>query len=162
MNIGSEIKLIFKDSETFLEKSEAEFVKLFKASPTVLQDAATFVTFASPIVVGIETLVAPEAAPATIIVLGIIKTDLATLAAAARSISTATTAEQALTNIEANLPEILAAGEIKDPATASQIEAAVTMIGGELSALIPAFTAWIASLKASCSTPALTTASVPA
>lgn len=147
MSLGSEIKSLFKGTETFAEKAEAEFVKLFKASPTVLQDASNFVTFSAPLILGIETIVAPLAAPATLGVLSIIKTDLATLSAAAQSISTATTANQALDNLAATLPSLLGVGDVKDTAVVSKITGAVQVIGGELLALVPAFKAWLAGLN---------------
>ena len=158
MSLGSEIKLVFTDGKLFLSKTEAEFVKLFKASPTALQDATNFVNFSAPIVIAIETVAAPELAPESAAVIAIIKADLATLSAAAQSISTASTAEQAMTNLAANLPQLLVASEIKDPATQAKITGYVNLITGELNALIPVFKAWVANLK----TPAQTTAPAPA
>jgi hypothetical protein len=148
MSLGTVIKAIFAGTKTFLEKVEAEFIKLFKAAPSVLQAASTFVTFAAPIIVGLEALIDPLLAPETTAILAIVKTDLATLAAASASLATATTAGQALTNLEAVLPQLLGVGEIKDAALAAKIEAAVTTIGGELTALVTAFEAWLANLNA--------------
>ena len=148
MSVSSEIKLIFADTKTFAEKAEAEFVKLFKASPTVLQDLSTFVAFASPVVIDIEAIVAPEEAPLTVGILATIKADLATLSAAAQSVSTASTAAQALTNLAAAVPQLLSVGEIKDSALVSKIEGYVSLVTGELNAVVPAVEAYLIALKA--------------
>ncbi len=148
MTLASDIKgKFFAGTKTFLAKMEAEFVKLFGAAPTVLQAASTFVTFATPVVIGVEALLAPATEPETLAILGIIKTDLATLGAAAQSEATASTASQALTNLETNLPQLLAVGEVKDAAKVSKITEAVTAIGGELEAFATAFKTWLANLK---------------
>jgi len=152
MTLASEIKLIFAGTKTFLAKAEAEFVKLFGKAPSVLQAASTFVTFATPMVIGVEALLAPEAEPETLVILGAIKTDLAALGAAAQSEATASTAGQALTNLQTNLPALLAVGEVKNPATVSKITEAVTAIGGELNAFAAAFKSWLASLNPASAT----------
>jgi NADH:ubiquinone oxidoreductase subunit K len=50
MSATSKIKLLFTGTETFLEKVEVEFVKIFKKSATVEGDVATFIAFAAPLI----------------------------------------------------------------------------------------------------------------
>jgi hypothetical protein len=120
---------------------ETVFKKLF-GSTSWEQTALAVITYVAPL---LETIVALTAGgPAAALVTAIIttvKADLATLAAVVNG-ATATppanelaAAQQALSSIQANLPQILQLAEVKNSANKDKITAIVNTVIGEVEAI---------------------------
>lgn len=129
---------LIKDLKTFASKVEAELEKLFKKAPGALQIASGVVTYAAPLIEGLEEDLAPEAVPETTAILTTVKTDLATLAAAAQSEATATTAAAAVSGLQSNLPALLSAAKVENPSIVSKVESVVNLLAPEFAALASA------------------------
>jgi hypothetical protein len=129
---------LISDLKSFVSRIETAFVKLFKKSPTVLQLAQGVVTYASPVILGLEAELAPAAESETANVLSTIKADLATLSASATAVNGSSTAAQAVSNLQAQVPALLAATKVENPSLVSKVEGVVNILGPELAALLTA------------------------
>ena len=127
---------LISDLKTFASKVEAEFVKLFKSAPSALQIASGVVTYATPLIVGLEAELLPAALPLTTSILNQIKSDLATLSAAVTSVNGSATAAQAVSSLQSSLPALLSSAKVENSSLVSKIEGVVTVISPELSALL--------------------------
>lgn len=130
---------LITDLKTFASKVETEFVKLFKGKlPTILSVATGVVTFAAPLIEGLEADLAPAAESETAAIINTVKTDLATLSAAAKSANGATTAAQVVTNLQSSVPALLNVVKVENPGLVSKVEGVVNLIAPELAALATA------------------------
>lgn len=119
------------------------FKKLFQHAPSWSQSASTALTLASPLVTTLVTLLAGSAAGAeTANVLAEIKSDMAAAAALVSQSHSSTdpgvigTLQATLTAINTNLSAVEAAIHVKDPNSAAKVSEAVTAITGEISAIL--------------------------
>jgi hypothetical protein len=127
---------LISDFKTFASKVESAFSKLFKKAPSELQIASAVVTYAAPIIEGLELELAPAAESETAAIFGVIKTDLATLSAASQVANSSATAAQAVTNLQATVPSLLAAVKVENPSLVSKVEGVIAILAPELSALL--------------------------
>ena len=130
---------IIKDIKSAAAKIEAAFKKLFNEAPSWVAIANGTLTYLGPIVVTILDIGGGPAlgAEANNIIANI-KTDLATASAIVGSVNAATILESLLKGIEAQLPALLTAVKVSNPASAAEIENYVNIIGTELTALLEA------------------------
>jgi len=128
--------------KTFFEKVEAEAKKLF-GSTSWEKTASSVITYAAPIAESLVGLAAGQPAEALVTgVVNAVKADLTTVSAvvsgaqAPPGSTLAVTVRTALTSINTNLASLLSASEVKDSKTASEITEAVTLLTGEVDALL--------------------------
>jgi hypothetical protein len=132
---------LIKDVKTFASKVEAGLKKLFGEMPKIEQIIASVLTVVAPLLQTLVALVDPVAAPATAAILAEIKTDLATAYTASVAVNTiadSSSIKSALTNIQSNLPALLAAAKVENVGVVSQIEGFVNAITPELEAVLTA------------------------
>jgi hypothetical protein len=130
---------VIKDLESFGAKAEAAFKKLFGEAPSWIAIAQSVLTYLGPVVVTILTLgggVALGDEANTII--ASIKTDLATALAVTSTADAATNVPKLLEGIQGQLPALLAAVKVSNPASLSAIESDVSIVSAELTALLNA------------------------
>ncbi len=130
---------IVKDVESFASKIELALKKLFGDAPEWITIAQGVLTYLGPIVVTILTIGGGSALGTEANdIIGVIRTDLATAYAATQTVNGAATVQGLLTGIQAQLPNLLAALKISNPASLNEIENYVGIIGTELTALLDA------------------------
>jgi len=122
--------------ESVFGKIDKWFKKVFTSTKWE-QSAEVAITVIAPL---LETVVALTAgAPAAATVAGIVSTiqnDLATAVAYLQGIATAGSPQAALQSAVSNLNGLLAAAKVTDPATQAKIDAAVTTLADEITAII--------------------------
>jgi hypothetical protein len=121
---------------SFFSKVEAELKELFVKAPKWEATAAATLKFVAPLV---ETLLAftdPAAAVVVDPLITKLQLAMATASVVLKDAGPVPTLQSSLTAITTNLTAIEAAAQIKDPATQAKFTAAVTVIGGEISAII--------------------------
>lgn len=127
--------------KTFFSSVEAELKKLF-ISTSWEQKVQSTILYVAPILETIVSLVDPIAAPAVASVVRTIQSDLATVSTVVQNaqVQPGTTAmatvSSALSSISTNLQSLLTAAEVKNSAKAAQITATVTLLSGEVQAMI--------------------------
>lgn len=129
--------------KTFFSKVWAELKKLFKAEPKIEQVVQSIVTYAAPLVETIVGLAAGGPAEALVTrIIDTVKSDLATVSVVVQdgTVAAGSTAEAsiiaALTSIDNNLGELLAAAEVKNSTNVTKITAAVNLVLGEVEAVL--------------------------
>lgn len=129
--------------KTFFEKVGAEFEKLFGKLPSWAQSAKSVITYVAPLLETIVQLAAGSAAEAKVATwIADVQGDLATVSAIAKDgtpapgSTAAKSAQTALSSINTNMAALLADADVKNSAKVNEIEAAVTGITGEISALL--------------------------
>lgn len=127
--------------KTFFSSVEAELKKLFISDSWEMKVQST-ILYVAPILETIVSLVDPVAAPAVASVVRTIQSDLATVSTVVQNaqVQPGTTAmatvSSALSSISTNLQSLLTAAEVKNSAKAAQITAVVTLLSGEVQAMI--------------------------
>lgn len=126
---------------SFFEAVGTEIEKLFGAS-SLEQKAQAVISYVAPVVNTIVGLLDPAVAPLVAGVISAVQSDLATIsvvvqsATAAPGSTAAQTIKTAITGVNTNLNGILQMAEVKNSAKIAQITSAVTLISGELNALL--------------------------
>ncbi len=130
---------IIKDVESFAAKVEAAFKKLFGSAPTWINVAQGVLTYLGPIAVTILTVGGgPALGDAANVIIGDIKSDLATALATVKTVDAATSLPNLLTGIQAQLPALLDAIKVSNPSVVSKVESYTSVIDTELTALLNA------------------------
>jgi hypothetical protein len=133
---------IIKDLKSFAAKVEAAFKKLFDEAPSWISIAQGVLTYLGPVVVTILTVGGGSAlGDEANTIIGNIKTDLATALATVNTADAATSLPNLLTDIQSQLPALLAAVKVSNPSTVSQVENYTNIISTEITALINAMPA---------------------
>lgn len=128
---------IIKDMKSFASKLEAAFKKLFGDAPTWITIAQGVLTYMGPIVVTILTIGGGAAlGDEANLIIGNIKTDLATALAAVSTVDAASSVPSLLAGIQAQLPALLAAIKVSNPSSVSKIETYTSLMDTELTALL--------------------------
>lgn len=128
---------IIKDIETEFSKVKTWFSKVFKTLPAWNVVAATALNVAAPLVETIVDLADPAAGAVLTPVLTKIQADFGTVASLLASGNT-TNVSTFLNAIKTNLPQLLAAAQISDPASVAKSTAAVATITSEIDAILAA------------------------
>jgi hypothetical protein len=128
-----------KDLKSFGAKVEAAFKKLFGEAPTWISIAQGVLTYLGPVVVTILTVGGGSAlGDEANVIIGSIKTDLATALATVSTVNASKSLPSLLTGIQTQLPALLAAVKVSNPSTVAQIESWTNVIDTEISALLNA------------------------
>ena len=133
---------VIKDLKSFASKVESAFKKLFGDAPSWIAIAQGVLTYLGPVVVTILTIgggaaLGNEANE----IIGNIKSDLATALATLSTASAAGSLPKLLMDIQLQLPALLAAVKISNPATVTSIENYTNIIDTEITALLNALPA---------------------
>ena len=130
---------VIKDLKSFAAKVEAAFKKLFGDAPSWISIAQGVLTYLGPVVVTILTVGGGSAlGDEANEIIGNIKTDLATALATVSTADAATNLPSLLTDIQSQLPVLLAAVKVSNPSTASEVESYTNIIDTEITALLNA------------------------
>lgn len=133
---------VVKDLKSFAAKVEAAFKKLFGEAPSWIAIAQGVLTYLGPIVVTILTVGGGSAlGDEANTIIASIKADLATALATVSTADAATSMPGLLTDIQLQLPTLLAAVKVSNPSTVSQIENYTNIIDTEITALLNAMPA---------------------
>jgi hypothetical protein len=133
---------VIKDLKSFAAKVEGAFKKLFGDAPSWIAIAQGVLTYLGPIVVTILTIGGGSALGAEAnVIIGEIKTDLATALATVTTANAATSLPSLLAGIQAQLPALLAAVKVSNPSTVASIENYTNIINTEIAALLNALPA---------------------
>ena len=138
----SNCSTIITDLKSFASKVETEFKKLFHEAPSWLSIVQAVLTYLGPVVV----MLADAAGGAALgteadTILADIKTKLATAAALATTVNNAPNLAGVLTDIQSDLPSLLAALQVSNPSTVSEVTSYTNTIGTEITALMNAIPA---------------------
>jgi hypothetical protein len=126
---------------SFFSKIEAEFKKLFGKLPSWDVTASRVITVIAPILETALVLIDPAAEEAVAPIITDAQADLATASVVISDAGPAPSLQTALASFTANLTAIETAAGIKDPATQTKFSAAVTVINGEVQAILAAIPA---------------------
>jgi hypothetical protein len=130
---------VIKDVKSFGAKVEAAFKKLFGDAPSWIAIAQGVLTYLGPIVVMILTIGGGAAlGNEANLIIGNIKTDLATAMATLTSANSASSLPGLLADIQSQLPALLAAVKVSNPSTVASIENYTNIIDTEITALLNA------------------------
>jgi hypothetical protein len=121
---------------SFFSKIDAEFKKLFGAAPKWNVTASRAITVVAPLLETALILVDPSAEAEVAPIVAEAQADLATASAVIAGAGPTPTVKSALTSFVANLSAIETAAKIKDPATQTKFTAAVSVINGEVQAIL--------------------------
>jgi len=133
---------VIKDLKSFGAKVEAAFKKLFGDAPSWIAIAQGVLTYLGPIVVTILTVGGGAALGSEAnVIIGNIKTDLATALATLSTANSASSLPSLLADIQSQLPALLAAVKVSNPSTVASIENYTNIIDTELTALLNALVA---------------------
>ena len=133
---------VIKDLKSFGAKVEAAFKKLFGDAPSWIAIAQGVLTYLGPIVVTILTVGGGAALGSEAnVIIGNIKTDLATALATLSTANSASGLPSLLADIQSQLPALLAAVKVSNPSTVASIENYTNIIDTELTALLNALVA---------------------
>lgn len=128
---------VIKDLKSFGAKVEAAFKKLFGDAPSWIAIAQGVLTYLGPIVVTILTVGGGAAlGNEANLIIGNIKTDLATALATLTSANSASSLPNLLADIQSQLPALLAAVKVSNPSTVASIENYTNIIDTEITALL--------------------------
>lgn len=120
---------------SFFARVKAELVKLFTHAPGWEASAAATLTYIAPMVELVVTLVDPGATVAVCAVVAKIQSAMAAAAVVIKAAGPTPTLLTYLNAINNDLAEIEALAQVKDPATASKLEALVATITQEVNAI---------------------------
>lgn len=123
------------EQPSFFARVKAELVKLFTHAPGWEASAAATLTYIAPMVELVATFVDPGATVAVCTVLAKIQSAMAAAAVVIKAAGPTPTLITYLNAIINDLAEIEALAQVKDPATASKLEALVTAITQEVNAI---------------------------
>lgn len=130
---------------SFFHKIGSIFGKLFGAAPSVAQKVNTAVKFLAPLALGIIQLVDPAVAPEAAGIMKEVQTDLALVNGLIQQNGLKGSNKQviagALQSVTDNLSGLLAAGHIKNADTLGKVTGLVTLINGEIQAILPEISA---------------------
>jgi hypothetical protein len=130
---------VIKDLKSFGAKVEAAFKKLFGDAPSWIAIAQGVLTYLGPIVVTILTVGGGAALGSEAnVIIGNIKTDLATALATLSTANSASSLPSLLADIQSQLPALLSAVKVSNPSTVASIENYTNIIDTELTALLNA------------------------
>ena len=130
---------VIKDLKSFGAKVEAAFKKLFGDAPSWIAIAQGVLTYLGPIVVTILTVGGGAALGSEAnVIIGNIKTDLATALATLSTANSASGLPSLLADIQSQLPALLAAVKVSNPSTVASIENYTNIIDTEITALLNA------------------------
>lgn len=133
---------VIKDLKSFASKVEGAFKKLFGDAPSWIAIAQGVLTYLGPVVVTILTLGGGAAlGNEANLIIGNIKTDLATALATVTTVNGAGTLPKLLADIQLQLPALLAAIKVSNPSTVASIENYTNIIDTEITALLNALPA---------------------
>lgn len=133
---------VIKDLKSFGAKVEAAFKKLFGEAPSWIVIAQGVLTYLGPVVVTILTIGGgPALGNEANVIIGNIKTDLATALATLNTASGAGSLPTLLADIQSQLPALLAAVKVSNPSTVANIETYTNIIDTEITALLNALPA---------------------
>lgn len=126
---------------SFFGKIGGIFGKLFGAAPSVAQKVNTAVKFLAPLALGIIQIVDPSVAPEAAGIMKEVQSDLALVNGLIQQNGLKGTNKQiiagTLQNVIDNLGGLLSAGHIKNPDTLGKVTGLVTLINGEIQAILP-------------------------
>lgn len=146
--IEVDVKKFFSAADTRLGKWVNVFATIFKKAPSGLQTVNNFVMIAAPEIEAGLALVDPIAEPAAAAAFGILETGLAAVATAAKDAASGNSLLQNLKNFAADVPSVLGAIQVKNPALKAVVEKIVNVVVGEAAVLIPAVEAWVKQIEA--------------
>ena len=133
---------VIKDLKSFAAKVEAAFKKLFGTAPSWIAIAQGVLTYLGPVVVTILTVGGGSAlGDEANVIIGTIKSDLATALATVTTVNAATSLPVLLKSVQSQLPALLAAVKVSNPNTVSEIENYTNIIDTEITALLNAMPA---------------------
>ena len=147
MTFLSELKLIFKDTGTELEKFEKAFVTVLKKEPTELQAVQGFVGEVAPVIEAAVALADPVAEAPVAAALSMVEVGLAAIQKAVSDTANAAGVVPALQAFAADVPQVLSGVAVKDAGLQSKITALVNFVTNETKVLLPAVEAWVAQIK---------------
>ena len=134
--------------ESDAKKFWTAFQKVWKGSPTALQQIDNFINEVGPVVVTAIDLADPAMATPANAALAEVQTAVAALKASADAANSGTSVEQNLANLNDTAATTLTALQVSDPLK-SKIEAVSNLITSECKVLIPAVQAWVAEIQKS-------------
>jgi len=135
----SSLSNVIKDLKSFGATVEAAFKKLFGDAPSWIVIAQGVLTYLGPIVVTILTIGGGSAlGNEANEIIGSIKMDLATALATLSKTASASGLPSLLTDIQSQLPALLAAVKVSNPSTVASIENYTNIINTEITALLNA------------------------
>jgi hypothetical protein len=126
---------------SFFSKIEAEFKKLFGKLPSWDVTASRVITVIAPILETALLLIDPAVEAVVAPIITEAQADLATASVIVSDAGPAPSLQNALASFTTNLTAIEAAAGIKDAATQTKFQAAVTVINGEVQAILAAIPA---------------------
>jgi hypothetical protein len=156
-NVFVDVEKFFKGTGSRLESFAHVFVKIWKKAPSALQITENFVELAAPEIEAAVVLVDPVAEPAVAAALSTIEVGLAAVQTAAQDANSGVSLLANLQKFAADVPSLLGALQVKNPALQAVITKIVKLVVGEAKVLIPAVQAWVAQIKAAkpAATPAV-------
>lgn len=127
------------DLKSFASKVEAEFRKMFKEAPSWIAIAEGVLTYLGPVVVTlVEVAGGPVLGTEAELVISDIKTKLATAAAMVKTAGSTKGIAGVLEEIQADLPVLLGALQVSNPATVEKVTGYTGIVATELAALLEA------------------------
>lgn len=125
------------DLGSFASKVESEFQRMFKEAPSWLAIAEGVLTYLGPVVVTIAGVAGgPMLGAEASGVLSGIKTKMATAAAMVKTAGSAAGVAGVLAEIQTDLPVLLTALRVSNPATVEKVTVYTQIVGTELAALL--------------------------
>jgi hypothetical protein len=122
--------------KTFFESLEANVESMWKKAPSALVAISSAVNYVVPFVESLDGIVVGPEAAAFNLILDKVKTGLSALAVTASGVGNTASIGSIVTSVNTNLAALEAASQIKDPALLSKIQSVVTLVSGELSAIV--------------------------
>ena len=128
---------VIGDLRSFASRVETEFKKMFKEAPSWLAIAEGVLTYLGPVVVTIVDVAGgPALGSEASLVLGDIKTKMATAAAMVKTAGSTTGIAGVLAEIQTDLPVLLSALQVSNPTTVEKVTSYTDIVGTELAALL--------------------------
>lgn len=126
---------------SFFNKLGSIFGKLFGAAPSLAQKVNTAVKFLAPVALGIIAIVDPSLEPVAAGIMKEVQSDLALVTGLIQHDGLKGTNKQVIAGtlqaVTDNLSGLLSAGHIKNPDTLGKVTGMVTLINGEIQAILP-------------------------
>ncbi len=122
--------------QSFAEKIEAGFKRLFGHAPTYAGIATSTITFVAPLVLGVTALVDPAALPVVQPIVIKIQSALAAANVVIKDAGPQATIATYLQSVTSNLGQLESAAQIKNTDQAAKLTGLVTLISGEVQALL--------------------------
>ena len=132
---------IIADLKSFASKIESAFKKLFGDAPAWIAIAQGVITYLGPIAVTITGLINPALGTEASTIIANIKSKLATASALTSTLASATDVAAVLTDIQNDLPQLLAALQVSNPELVSKVTTYTSIFDTEIEALLAALPA---------------------